>query len=439
MLTIAGLDYVRLEFNEKGDRLDPTAPVYPPGKTDIIVVSHGWHMDAPASQALYETLIGNLVAVDAGGWAGSGRTVGVCGVFWPSDQFRDDLGQETFNVLGGQAASAGGDLHLDVLKAQAASVAAFLGVSDPNFEKAVLRAVGGGGDADHLVDILRTAVGGAAGADAQTLADHKELLTKPGREILDALENQELPSLAAGAGPPAAAGAAAAFGGGQQAGQALGFFSGAVAGVAKVLNQFAYFELKKRAGVVGARLGQLLDTAPGLDAVRIHLVGHSFGARLVTAAAAAMTARAPQSLTLLQGAFSHNSYGAGIAYPNHAPVTGDYRAVITKVKGPIAITHTWNDTAVGLAYPAASRVSQTVASGFSVSDNFGGAKDIFGGMGSNGARGLTPAEGTDGAYDGVSPLALPAKQVSNLLCDFITEHNDVGRIEAARVVHAAMA
>lgn len=436
MLTIAGLDYVRLEFNEKGDRLDPAAPLYPPGVTDLVIVSHGWHMDAPASQALYETLIGNLVTVDGGGWVGSGRRPGVAGVFWPSDQFRDDLGQETFNVLGGQAASAGGDLHLDVLKAHAESVAAFLGVSDPNFERAVLRAVGGGGDADHLVDILRAAVGGGAGADLQTLADHKELLTKSGSEILQALKLQALPALGGAVG---AAGAAAAFAGGQQAGQAMGFFSGAVAGVAKILNQFAYYELKKRAGVVGARLGQLLDSAPGLDDIRIHLVGHSFGARLVTAATAAMTARAPHSLTLLQGAFSHNSYGTGLKYPPYPDVTGDYRAVIAKVQGPIAITHTWNDQAVGLAYPAASRVSQTVASGFSVSDGFGGAGDIFGGMGANGARGLSPSEGTDGAFDGVSPLALPPKHVSNLLCDFIQNHNDVGRIEAARVLHAAMA
>lgn len=438
MSKIAGLDYVELKFDKAGKRLDPANPVYPAGVTDLIVISHGWHMDAEDSQNLYRTLMENLTHEANAEWNAAHRKVGVCGVFWPSDKFRDDLGQETFNVLGGQAASTGGDLKSEVLGEQAESIATFLGITDPDFRKKVLLAVGGGGDADVLVDILRQAVGSVDEVDPQTRLDHKDLMTKKGRDILAALKLQGAPAL--GNGAVSHGGAAAAVGGGAAGGHALGLFSGATAGVARLLNQFAYFELKKRAGIVGQSLAKLLDGAPGLDAVRIHLVGHSFGARLVTSAAAAMTVRKPYSLTLLQAAFSHNAFAAGIKYPILPKITGAFREVITqgKVTGPIAITHTWHDTAVGLAYPAASRVSQTVASAVGVSNLFGGAGDVYGGLGANGALGLNGAEGTESAYDGASPLVLKRGHVNNLRCDFIQNHNDVGRIEAARVVKAAM-
>ncbi|NBB15757.1 hypothetical protein GVN21_10360 [Caulobacter sp. SLTY] len=429
MTQIAGLPYKRLNFTlDDGKVKSPPAPALPAGITDLIVVSHGWHMDADASEALYQTLIGNLVQVDAGRWDAKARNVAVWGVFWPSDRFRDDLGAETQQVVGGAAASAGGELHREVLKAQARQIADFLGIKDPEFEKLVVRATASEPDADELADVLRQAVG-LNDADEQTALDHKEL-AEPGSRIVANLSRALTP-----------ASPAASAGGGGAPGQAAGFFSGASAGVAKMLNQFAYFELKKRAGAVGESLGALLDAAAGLDMVRIHLVGHSFGARLVTAAAAKMT-RSPQSMTLLQGAFSHNSFAEKISYGLlYKNIVGGYRKVISgkKINGPIAISHTWNDEAVGLAYPSASRVSQTVANAIvKVSAKFGGAKDVFGGLGANGARGLPKAEGTDIVYDGVSALTLKPGHVTNLQCDFITGHNDVGRIEAARVLHAAM-
>jgi hypothetical protein len=438
MEKIAGLDYVQLKFDKAGNRLDSQSPFFPPGVTDLIVVSHGWHMNASESQVLYQTLIGNLVNVAGGAWA-AGRKVGVCGVFWPSDRFRDDLGQETVNVLAdGHAAAAGGELNVEVLKAQAAEIAKFLGILDPGFGKLVLRAQGGGGDADKLVDVLRAAVDSSATVDEQTKLDHKELLEKPGHYILEKLQAQGSPALSAVPAP--SGGSAAALGQVQQGGQALGLFSGVIAGIAKLLNQFAYFELKKRAGAIGEKLGGQLDSIAGLNTVRVHLVGHSFGARLVTAATAAMQSRKVQSMTLLQGAFSHNSFSAGIDYEFFPNVVGGFRDVIGKrtVKGPIAITHTWNDKAVGLAYPAASRVSMAIANAIGVSEAFGGSKDVFGGMGANGAMGLSAVEGSARQYDGKTPLQLPDAQVSSLRCDFIEGHNDVARPGAARVVLAAM-
>ena len=51
-----------------------------------------------------------------------------------------------------------------------------------------------------------------------------------------------------------------------------------------------------------------------------------------------------------------------------------------RVAGPILITHTKNDRAVGVAYPIASRVGQDSASALGDKD------DQFGAIGSNGAQ-----------------------------------------------------
>ena len=58
-------------------------------------------------------------------------------------------------------------------------------------------------------------------------------------------------------------------------------------GAREVLRDMSYYEMKNRAGVIGRAglgplLGRLAAAAPGL---RVHLMGHSFGARLVAYAA----------------------------------------------------------------------------------------------------------------------------------------------------------
>ena len=151
-------------------------------------------------------------------------------------------------------------------------------------------------------------------------------------------------------------------------------FSGIKAGAIRFLNYMAYYEMKKLAGTVGQKgVGPMLDRLAD-HTQRIHLVGHSFGGRVVTAAAAASTTDKLQSMSLLQTAFSHNGFSKSM--------NGFFRSVVDKrrIKGPILITYTPNDRAVGIAYPVASRLSGTVASAF------GDANDKFGGLGRNGAQ-----------------------------------------------------
>jgi pimeloyl-ACP methyl ester carboxylesterase len=140
--------------------------------------------------------------------------------------------------------------------------------------------------------------------------------------------------------------------------------------------------MKSRAGVVGRHLGA--DVLPKLSTpahVRLHLIGHSFGARLVIAAASALPSAVPlYSLTLLQGAFSHNAMAA-LVRPG---LPGAFANVVGRPTGPIAITHTHNDEACTFWYAIASRLSRDMAKAISDKD------DAFGAMGANGAQKLNP-------------------------------------------------
>ena len=75
-----------------------------------------------------------------------------------------------------------------------------------------------------------------------------------------------------------------------------------------VLNFTTYYEMKARAGNVGKNgVAKLIDKlAPQVQ--RIHLIGHSFGGRVVTATAASSSTDKIKSMSLLQTAFSHNGF-----------------------------------------------------------------------------------------------------------------------------------
>lgn len=442
MAELSGLPYIRLRFDEKGKRLDPPGPVAPPGITDLIVISHGWHQDADDAEAMYAAMLTHLQDEARATHQLDGRKLGVAGVYWPSDKFRPDLTLEQAPNIppgaGAGTALAGGkaDVAPKELREQAKSVARLLGLPQRDFAALALRARHGAGNADALVEAMRSRLPQPEEVDPLTRDEHERLLRRdvPGRVLFDDVKS---------GGP---SGGGTALPGAQDVGDVAGsqapavnILGGPFAVVAKLLNQAAYFELKRRAGVVGTALADLID-AGGLPGVqRLHLVGHSFGARLVTAATSRMQTVRPHSLTLVQGAFSHNALGVGVPRSG-GTIDGTFRNVVAEAKaGRVVITHTWNDHAVGLAYALASRASNTVASGLmKVTDRFGGAKDLHGGIGANGALRLKAGEGKSWTFDGASVPGLQPGLVHSLKCDFIGHHNDIRTRGVARLVLAAM-
>jgi hypothetical protein len=163
-------------------------------------------------------------------------------------------------------------------------------------------------------------------------------------------------------------------------------------GAKEALRAASYWQMKKRAGVVGKDgLGPLVGRLHAAQAsLRIHLIGHSFGARVVSFALAGLPAsaggdgaapgaRSPvKSVVLLQGAFSHFAFAG--ALPHDRNRGGALAGMASRVDGPIAVSHTVHDTAVGKLYALASIASQ---------DDAAALNDLFfrwGAMGGDGAQ-----------------------------------------------------
>jgi pimeloyl-ACP methyl ester carboxylesterase len=127
----------------------------------------------------------------------------------------------------------------------------------------------------------------------------------------------------------------------------------ATAIIAHILNIFAYNEMKIRAGVVGGGLAAHVLNPVLADEKRVHLVGHSFGGRLMTASTAAAEGKI-SNLTVLEGAFSHYALSSDPV----GPINGAYKSVIdnAKVAGRIAAAHSDHDAALWIAYPLTSWV-----------------------------------------------------------------------------------
>jgi hypothetical protein len=422
-----------VEFTKNGDVFKPaqltSLLAILPGATDLLVLSHGWNNDMADARALYDELVGHvdglLAARNSTGAPPAlkslaGRTYAVCQVFWPSKKFAES---ELIPGGGAATATAANDKALvRMLEAMKLDPVRLGGKEAPAARvKAINRAIAAVPKLQSVagrktfVNALRTVMPNGKGAKEIDDGSAEFLTADP--EVL-------FKSLSAGVSAPVAAGrggAAVMMAGGGAA--SLGdFLDGFRAGARRIANFVTYYQMKDRAGTVGSTgvADMLKQCRKAKPALRIHLVGHSFGGRLVTAAASGLPPNTPKvTLSLLQAAFSHNAlsadYGKGKA--------GFYRKVLgeARASGPVIITHTKNDKAVGVAYPLASRIAHQVAAAL------GDQNDPYGGMGRNGAQHTTEAAGhaTTLGPKGTS-YSFAQGTVNNLLADsFIKEHSDI--------------
>lgn len=386
MNDIKGIPYSAAEFDKDGKPL--SQPTVPAGTTDLIIISHGWNNNRDEAENLYRKLFENFVNVTTNDAAIAQRKIAIVGVIWPSKKFDELMTQPPSEIK----AAVGGAASVGRGGNKAASEALMLTAIDraaPLFDDegdetrlALLRKLVPKLEEDKkaqqtFVETLRTLLDPDGSksveqtnedAAAPFFRGHADVIFKNATQASAAPPSS--PS-SGSRGPQAAAGRAAGIG---------NILSGAANAVSTLLNLTTYFEMKQRAGTVGKNgLAPLVDKL-ATQVERIHLAGHSFGGRVVTAAAANSMTTKLYSMALLQAAFSHNGFSK--------QRSGFFRSVVDnkRVIGPILITHTKNDKAVGLAYPAASRIGQDKASGF------GDADDEFGGLGSNGAQKMEGGE-----------------------------------------------
>lgn len=214
-------------------------------------------------------------------------------------------------------------------------------------------------------------------------------------------------------------------------------------GAHELLRQGTYYAMKRRAGTVGERglgrvIGQLAAKAPG---VRVHLVGHSFGGRLVSFALRGLPegVHSVKSVTLLQGAFSHYAFAARL--PHDPRAGGVLQGQQNRVDGPLVCCYSSHDSALGTLYPLASRMAgdaQGVAE-FGIGQVLG-AK--WGAMGHDGVQAVpgTPSLKLADAFG-----RLPAKGCVNVDAAAVVRrggppsgaHSDIVHRELAQLVVAA--
>ena len=377
----------------QGDFLDEVATA---GVTDLFAFSHGWGASADSARGLYDQMF-PMIRNAAHGLAGIGK-IGFAGIYWPSLWFPPTPATPP-PAAGAPQASDGAPVGLSAGTAalSGADIASALapGFADPA-QQATLTQIG------QLIDQGQAAAGSGEpdAAKQQRLEQISQLIKSlmpppaPDGEYEDSGETALLLTDDPVTDYQAAAdafGSAPSTGAQQDIGD---WFGKAINGAKDALRVFSYNTMKARAGTVGQNgLGPLLAALHARSpAVRVHLIGHSFGARLVsfTLSGVGTPADSPvASLLLLQGAFSHWSFAHAQDNPFGSP--GALNAYANRVHGPLAATHTIYDWAVGVWYPKASFLAQQDAQAV--------VADRWGGMGSDGFQAVKPAQ----------DLAMPAQ------------------------------
>ncbi len=435
MTDISGIPYVEARFDKNGAL--ESAVTLPDGVTDLFVMSHGWNNSADDARNMYRAFFTNFVEVGAPNDL-PGRRFGIVGVIWPSKKF-DEL-----VAVAGQAGDAQGsaslgaaddrsrralDEKLDRMKDLFA---------DPEQQKILEEAQALVSELEDsasarraFVDTIRSLLDpSAANKEDASLTFFKS----DGNELMDNLkvDEEDLDPEVAGSTDGSASLPLGVGSTGLETGGAAGLresLSGFKASAMNVLNFTTYYEMKARAGTVGKNgVAKLVDEL-ALKVERIHLVGHSFGGRVVAATAANSTTNKIKSLSLLQTAFSHNGFSK--------TMNGFFRSVVDqqRVGGPILVTHTPNDKAVGVAYPLASRIIGDKAAAF------GDKNDVFGGLGRNGVQQMQNGETIEGTLlEAGASYAFRAGVFFNLeASDFIKSHGDVTGKQVAHAVRTAIA
>lgn len=408
MADIAGLPFWQLTFDAQGDVDEASARAVLDGVgarqvTDLIMFSHGWNNSQASANRLYNAWF-RTMASQLGQLRTDRRVqLGFVGVFWPSQLWSDepipDFQPAATPVADGAAAPAVPD--------------------------------GGGAAGTHGRHAVRS---GSTTIDKETLDTLREVfpqagdvLTRIADVLADKPSNEGLAQLkvllasfaqatsVAGAEPDSSVAQDSAstppmldddprdlFGryakqlqdSGVTFGDAVADDDGA-AGVRDQLNklwhgakeavrQATYWQMKNRAGMIGQKgLGPFIGRLQaGHGDVRVHLIGHSFGARLVSFSLLGLPAAAQTStvasLTLLQGAFSHFAFSPSL--PFAASRKGALAGMLSRIDGPLTVGFSSHDQAVGSFYPLAS---------LTAGEDAAAAEDRlyrWGGMGHDGAQ-----------------------------------------------------
>lgn len=365
------VDYELVLFDKYGDeRADPDGTLFtsrldllPPGLTDIYVLSHGWKGDIPAALAQYDRWLGAMAEQVAD------RTKVrqlepaykplVVAVHWPSLPWgAEDVEQTLLGLDDNDELQAELELNNDELvelyadriadtpEVRAALVTIVDAAEDPEINELV--------QGDELPTWLDQAY--------QKLYDESHVgsggaLAAPG-EDQDLFEPAVLLKEWDSVGIPT-----------DQLLGAEDVFNRAKKKLLGPVRQVSFWTMKRRARLVGETgvhrlLAALQQAAPS---ARLHLMGHSFGSIVVSAAIAGpfsdglFPSRLPRpvhAVFLMQGAMSLWSFAHQVPFEDG--LTGYFQPLLVeedRIRGPLVATLSSYDKAVGTFYPLGVRAS----------------------------------------------------------------------------------
>jgi hypothetical protein len=327
--------------------------------TDVFLMSHGWRGDIPAAISQYDAWTGNLMSVSADIEDMKKRRPGfrplLIGLHWPSEPWGDeDTGSFALPV---------GDVVQPLVDDYAKRL----------------------GDAPGIREELETII------QAHATVDDPQSLPPEVEAAYKRLEQK----LGLGHGGEGAAPGADLpefdpediFQAARQEDDSPSFGAFSIGDLLAPLRVLSFWKMKDRACKFGESGGnqllQNIHAAAGGRDVNIHLMGHSFGCVVVSAAVAgpagSQPAVKPHSVVLVQGALSIWAYCSDI--PLKKGTAGYFSRLISenRVAGPLVTTQSQFDLAVGTFYPLAAGLKNQVAFG-----DF----PKFGGVGSFGIQGM---------------------------------------------------
>ncbi|MHC5257117.1 serine-threonine protein kinase [Streptomyces sp. UC4497] len=384
---------------------------------DLVIFAHGWNNSRSIANSLYDRFFAPFPDL------APGASLGYVGVLWPSMRFTDEQIPD-FDRSAAASTTAATVPRTTLDKGTRQGLAEAFPRSEPVVDL-LARRLEEQPDAasafDEFGGLVRQLVGvGPSVSGADTSEDGGPHSTPAMlHEDTRAMCLEFAAALETAAGP----GAVEAF-------RLPGGLAKAWKGAHELLRQATYFAMKRRAGKVGKAglgpaLGRLAEEAPG---VRVHLVGHSFGARLVSFALAGMPkgVRNVKSVTLLQGAFSHYAFAG----------RGALKGRQARVDGPLVACFSRHDTALSVMYPLASRLAGDDRTLADLGERWG-ALGHDGFQEVEGAVRFTLADVLRAGVPGAGCVSVDAAQVVRHGPPPSGAHSDICHAELARVVLGA--
>ena len=346
---------VTLSFNERG-QLEPASAAargslaaLAAASTDVFVLSHGWRNDAATAECRYQQQVQGITAA----LPEVARPLFVT-IMWPSAMF--PLVHDSCGAAPSRPFFADQEEHAVGSDVRIWAAAAF---------PAAARSRRFDGDVDRLARLLSTGGAGQPKGSSRT-RDAAEILVR-WRDAADGVAPARAQGID-GPGERAVARTVDAVVAQYDTIQAAQSSQEAWSILPSIAEVFSFWTMKARAGTVGG--AGVHDVLQEIGAAlpqgsRLHLVGHSFGGKLLAAALVGRSGVEPafaETLTILQGALSHFAFSTAEqirALNVPTEIGGAYASVLqNRLAAVVAVTYSRQDRENQRWYPLGTILSQ---------------------------------------------------------------------------------